>query len=300
MFYYEISAKDTDYCPDQFLSLEFSEMNTESYKENFFVEDQQNSFNDKYDHSEYIINEEITSEKLNQNYYNKSPKKSKLLIEEDEELLLKTENLQTSLNTKKKFESSDINKNSKEEKLKKGNKHNLIRKSKKIIIDTALIFINNIIFIVYEGNIGKGIFKKELKKIEPNESHNTKVNDNLNLLNKTLKDIFSAKINGKYTGFDVDINKSIIEELLNEKEENKKKIFTDLFNKTFLDFILMLKEPKGELKEIYENNLLKSSKKDFESLEEITKIINNYEKEFQEMKPKRKNNNKVKFNIKNK
>ena len=174
---------------------------------------------------------------------------------------------------------------------KKGSKHNLIRKSKKVVLDTALIFINNIIYTLYEGNIGYGIFKKELKKIKPNESQNTKVIDNINLLNKTLKDIFSTKINKKYTGFHSDINKKIIEELLNEKNEYRKKIFTNLFNTTFLDFILMLKEPKDELKEIYENILLKSSKKENESLNEIAKIINNYEKEFREMKPRKKNDN---------
>lgn len=150
------------------------------------------------------------------------------------------------------------------------------------------MFINNIISLVYEGNKGHGIFKKELKTIVPIENQNTKVIDNIYLLNKTLKDIFSTNINKKYTGFPLDINKKIIEELLNEKNEYRKKIFTDLFNKTFLDFILMLKEPSGELKVIYEDNLVKSNKKENKSLNEIIKIINNYEKEFQEMKPRKK------------
>ena len=51
----------------------------------------------------------------------------------------------------------------------------------------------------------------------------------------------------------------------------------------------MLKKPEGELKIIYENILLKSSKEENELLNEITKIINNYEKEFQDMKPRKKN-----------
>lgn len=163
---------------------------------------------------------------------------------------------------------------------KKGNKHNLYRKAKKIIIDTALSFINNTISVVYEGKKGQGIFKKQLRKIEPFENQNTKVTVNLKLLNKTLKDIFSANINKKYTAYPLDINKKIIIELLNEKNEYRRKIFTDLFNKTFLDFLLMLKEPKIELKEIYEINLVKSIKKENESLNEIINIINNYEKEF--------------------
>ena len=212
-------------------------------------------------------------------------------MEIKDELTPKTEISKTTQNTKKKPNSPKISQNLEKEikKPKKGSKHNLIRKSKKVILDTALIFINKIIYIVYEGNIGYGIFKKELKKIEPNESQNTKVIDNINLLNKTLKEIFSRKINNKYTGFLPDINKKIIEGLLNEKNEERKKKFTDLFNTTFLDFILMLKKPEGELKKIYENILLKSSKEENELLNEITKIINNYEKEFQDMKPRKKN-----------
>ena len=104
-----------------------------------------------------------------------------------------------------------------------------------------------------------------------------------------LKDIFSSNINKKYSKiFPLDFNKKLIEQLINEEDENKKKIFTNLFNKTVLDWILMLKEPKDELKEIYEKNLIKSNKRDIESLNKMVYIINNYEKEFHAMKQRKK------------
>ena len=288
--YFNISAKETDYFQENLLSSEYREINQEFFKTENFVNVCPDFINDKDVNSEIIRIDNFMIpqiDMLNRNYYNPSPKEVKLKIKD--ELILKTEKSKTTQNTNKKPNSPKINQNLEKEieKTKKGSKHNLIRKSKKVIIDTALIFINKIIFLVYNGNIGYGIFKKELKKIDPNERKNTKVIDNINLLNKTLKDIFSTKINGKYTGFSPDINKKIIEELLNEKDESRKKIFTDLFSKTFLDFNLMLKEPKDELKKIYENVLLKSSKKEKESLNEIIKIINNYEKEFQKMKPRK-------------
>ena len=68
-----------------------------------------------------------------------------------------------------------------------------------------------------------------------------------------------------------------------------KKYLLIVFSKTFLDFNLMLKEPKDELNKIYENILLKYSKKGNEALNGIKEIINNYEKVFLEMKPKKNN-----------
>lgn len=292
--------------------------NLESDKDNYFQENytpneniltiqefslSEKIFNDEEQKfSNYISNKDDDSEsiqndiyliprncKINQNYYNISPKKT-IFNPIENDLKLKTEILgETSPSTNKIFNLQIKNLNEEKiEKPKNENKHNIIRKSKKVIFDTALIFINNIIYLVYNGNIGHGIFKKELKKINPKENKNTVVTHNRNILNKSLKDIFSNNISVKYTGIRSDYNKVIIEQLLNEKNEVIKKIFTDLFSKTVLDFISMLKEPNGELKEIYENNLLKSTKKDKESLNEIINIINNYKNEFQRMKVRKK------------
>ena len=267
--------------------------------EYFFNEGKQNSLyfinNKEIDNSEITINMNFMIPKnfmLNENDSNEPQKEKKSSTEN--ELILKTENIKKNEITNIKNISSNKTKNSKKEikKPKKYNKHNLIRKAKKIIIDTALEYINNFIFNVYKGKVGNGIFKKELKPISAIENKNTNIIDNINLLNTSLKEIFSNNINKRNTRYPLDINKIIIETILNDENENIKKLLTDLFNKTFLDFILMLKEPEGILKAIYDKKLLKSSKKEIESLNDISKIINDYEKEFKEMKPRKRKNNK--------
>ena len=300
---YNFESNKIDYCQEDLFSIENIEKISQfSIPENSFIAEPQilpNVIINKDADSEDIQSDDIFKSKnfqTNINISKESPKEIKFNPTE-KKLSLETVNIEkTSKNTNAKSYLSKKSKNSKEENSQqeiKGNKHNLFRKSKKVIFDTALIFINNIISIVYDGNIGHGIFKKELKKIEPFENRNTIVNHNLGLLNKLLKDIFSSNINKKYSKlFPLDFNKKLIEKLLNEEDENKKKIFTNLFNKTVLDWILMLKEPKDELKEIYEKNLIKSNKRDIESLNKMVYIINNYEKEFQAMKQRKKNESK--------
>ena len=55
------------------------------------------------------------------------------------------------------------------------------------------------------------------------------------LLKKTLLEIFSENITSKWHMFPKDINKKLIEELLNEKDDDKRNYFENLFNLTFLD-----------------------------------------------------------------
>ena len=81
-------------------------------------------------------------------------------------------------------------------------------------------------------------------KINQRQVLNTKVDYNLNFLNKTLKDIFSDNLSTKYRKYSPQHNKTLIEQLLNEKEETKKNIFEKLFNLTFFD---CLKYFRGEI-----------------------------------------------------
>ena len=79
------------------------------------------------------------------------------------------------------------------------------------------------------------------------------------------------------------MNKKIIDLLLNEESKEKRKIFTDLFNKTFLDWISMLSDPEGQLKVIYEKELYKR-KKDENEINQIKQIIKNFESQFLKIK----------------
>jgi predicted HicB family RNase H-like nuclease len=75
------------------------------------------------------------------------------------------------------------------------------------------------------------------------------VNVDKSFLDKNLKDIFSENISSRFYNFPETYNKSLIDSLINEKDEEKKIFFTELFNITFLD---CLKHFRGE---IYINEL---------------------------------------------
>ena len=110
---------------------------------------------------------------------------------------------------------------------------NIIRKIKSQILNYLRVFINSFIKENYNGNIGHGKFKKEILKINQEQVINDKFNKNL--INKTLKDIFSHNLSKKYSTFDSDHNKKLIELLLSETDEEKKNEFQNLFSLTFMD-----------------------------------------------------------------
>ena len=114
---------------------------------------------------------------------------------------------------------------------------NLRRKCKKLIISNALNFINDQIKKVYNNNIGKGVYKKELYKIDNYQQYEINIKFDQKLLNKTLGEIFSWKISGKFSNCLPNHNQIIIQILLNEKDEKKKSIFQKLFKVTFLQCI---------------------------------------------------------------
>ena len=60
-------------------------------------------------------------------------------------------------------------------------------------------------------------------------------------MEKKLIDIFSQNISSRCCNFDQNHNKGIIEELINDKDEKKKKYFENLYNIKFSDFFKYLK-----------------------------------------------------------
>ena len=110
---------------------------------------------------------------------------------------------------------------------------NIIRRIKIILLNNIKNFINSFIFKIYKGNIKKGILTKQLKKVDPRQCN--KIEDYKQLLNRTLKDIFSFRISKRYSNFFSEYNKNLINELLNEEDEEKREIFTKIFNLTFLE-----------------------------------------------------------------
>mgnify|MGYP006873144719 CR=1 FL=1 len=110
---------------------------------------------------------------------------------------------------------------------------NIIRKIKSTLLNFLRIFINSFIYDKFNGNIGEGIFKKEILKM--NQTQIIYGKDDKQLLNRTLKNIFSYDLSKKYSTFDSNHNKKIIEFLLKETDEEKKIEFQNLFSLTFMD-----------------------------------------------------------------
>ena len=121
---------------------------------------------------------------------------------------------------------------------------NLSRRCKHIILDKLYCFINYLIKNIYNDFNLPDENRKILLKISQRQAINSKVDYNINFMNKKLKDIFSDNISTKYRRYLPQHNKILIEELLNEKDETKRVLFEKIFNLTFLD---CLKHFRGEI-----------------------------------------------------
>ena len=121
--------------------------------------------------------------------------------------------------------------------IRKHNKYttdNLRRKCKYILINNILDFINEKIKEIYDSNIGDGMSKKELLPLSQKNKYEIGIEFNKKLLNKTIGEIFSDNISQKFTYYLPNHNQTIIQRLLNDKDEYKKNCLQKLFNITFL------------------------------------------------------------------
>ena len=110
---------------------------------------------------------------------------------------------------------------------------NLKRECKHLVIENVRAFVNKKILEAYNGNIGEGILKKELVKLNQSQKKNPGVEFNQLFINMTLKEIFSQKITKKIKLLNEDHNKKVIEKVL----EEKKGTFGNLFNLTFIQCV---------------------------------------------------------------
>ena len=112
---------------------------------------------------------------------------------------------------------------------------NVRRRCKHLVLKNSMDFINGSIKRIYNGNIGNGIFKKELQTINQKQMSEATITFNQNFLNKSLGDIFSENISGRYTNLPSNHNKLLILKLMDEQDEEKKDYFNNLFNITFIN-----------------------------------------------------------------
>ena len=114
---------------------------------------------------------------------------------------------------------------------------NMIRKCKHLVITYCMEFLNYQIKKLYHDDIGEGIRIKKILDINNEQKVDNKLESTKVFLNKTLIEIFSVNISPKYTSFLPGHNRILIENLLNEKDEDKREKFKKIFNLTFSDCI---------------------------------------------------------------
>ena len=112
---------------------------------------------------------------------------------------------------------------------------NLRRVSKHLVLDSDFKLINKKIEEKYNGNISHGIFVKQLLILNKKNISDTSIQPNKDFLKKTLGEIFSENISSRYTTYNPCHNNLIINELINEKDKDKKNYFEKLFSITFVD-----------------------------------------------------------------
>jgi hypothetical protein len=103
------------------------------------------------------------------------------------------------------------------------------------VIKNLINVINKLIVSIYDGKIGFGPLTKKILTINQKQIIQCKYDKDF--LNKTLKDILSYEITGRISNYNPDHNKNIIELLLNEEDETKRKKFEEFFNLRFIDCI---------------------------------------------------------------
>ena len=156
---------------------------------------------------------------------------------------------------------------------------NLRRKCKHIILDSLLYLINYKIRVMYKDNIGKGILKKELKKLNQKQKSESNIKYNKEFLYKSIGEIFSDKISSRITICPPEHNKIIIQSLLNEKDINKKIFFNNLFSLTFFQCLEHFRETK-KYPELKEMNTLKNELKKYSNIDYASNLeyyFKNYE-----------------------
>ena len=133
------------------------------------------------------------------------------------------------------------------------NLNKLMKKTRYIIIENIILFINNSIKIMYGNNIGNNICVKQFLPIDKKNLCHSSVDFDKKFLNKKIKDILSVKISTKYSNYPEDKNKSLVEYLINNSEIGGE-LFKQLFELTFLD---CLKHINGEKNIDILNGLMK-------------------------------------------
>ena len=247
--------------------------------------------------------EKHTKDNINEDKFNKFS----FFIKKKQNFLI-SENIKENQKQKINFSQINLLQNNLKPKLNKGRKRkddnskgkhnkfsddNLRRKVKVLVINFALDFINEKIKVVYKGNIGQGIMKKQLLPINLINKSNITIEHSKTLLNKTLGEILSEDISTRYTNYYPKYNKKLIERLLKDEDEKKRLYFQKIFNITFLQCIKSLnggyicEELKGfkTLSELKNKNKIKEAEPEY--IEQLELYLSKFEENIKNKKGRR-------------
>jgi hypothetical protein len=166
---------------------------------------------------------------------------------------------------------------------------NMRRKCKHMILDSLFNFINNKIYELYNGKIGKGIRIKQLQKLNQKQKSQSNIQFNKEFLQKPIREIFSDKLSGRITSFCPEHNKELIEMLLNESDVVRKTYFNNLFSLTFLQCLEHFRGSKNYfvLNGMNDMKMELQSYDDEEYAQSLEYYLNNYEKIINNKNPRK-------------
>lgn len=152
---------------------------------------------------------------------------------------------------------------------------NLPRKIKTAVFDLIMKFYNKKIKDAYNDKIYFGAYSKIILDLNPKH-----INNKNNLLNKTMKDVFSNDISTKFNNYLPSHNKDIINGILNEEDKEKREQFNKLFNIIFIECIQHLRGDKIieglEGLENYYKNYINEEMKYLDESEDAKKYKNKF------------------------
>lgn len=175
-------------------------------------------------------------------------------------------------------------------------KDNIFIKIKNILFSALREWGNSIIFQIYDGNIGVGRFIKILKKINQKQIKDCK--GDKKLLNKNLEEILSDDISGRYSNYDRNHNKILIQKLLNEEDLEKRKKFKKFFSLNFLDCLMHFRGDKF-YEELQGLKTLDSVISKFDDDKDYKELFTYYVFHFEEIIMKKRSRKKYKKSKKN-
>ena len=265
-------------------------------KDDFY--EAEGNYNDNKENTCYVFIEKTTkaSSKDNVSNFQKENEEKNIIninIDNNSLIKLKEENMENKVEKEKEKEEKKERKKCGRKRLRSNNSQNehnkysddnIRRKIKHFILKNLLIFLNIKIKEIYI-EIGNGIFKKELQTINQSQKSDATINFNINFLQKPLSEIFSENISGRFTNLPSNHNKSLINQLLNEKDEEKRIYFRKLFGLHFID---CLRHFRGEehinildglvcFKDMKNEILIKYAEDGNDYYETLKYYLNNYE-----------------------